>query len=154
MGYQNILLTCFLKNINYQAYSGTGGRLLFQSQEIDLVLLDIMLPGKGGEECLSLYGERSSVPVIMLTALVIAWLSMLLDGANGYIIKPFWSWRSLRVSVQLREHRKGNGATDNIYQVKTSISPDSFEVSCKGKVIRLGKKGLNLRHTPTKSNFY
>ena len=134
-----------------QAYSGTEGELLFQNQEIDLVLLDIMLPGKGGEEVLKFIRQRSSIPVIMLTALGDKHLisQYLLDGANDYIVKPFdLEEVYARVSVQLREHRKGSSATDNIYQVKNiTINPDSFEVSCKGKVIRLGKKEFQIFHT-------
>ena len=42
---QNILFNLFSEEHEIiQAYSGTEGELLFQSQEIDLVLLDIMLP--------------------------------------------------------------------------------------------------------------
>ena len=116
-----------------------------------MVLLDIMLPGKGGEEVLKFIRQRSSVPVIMLTALGDKHLisQYLLDGANDYIVKPFdLEEVYARVSVQLREHRKGSSATDNIYQVKNiTINPDSFEVSCKGKVIRLGKKEFQIFHT-------
>ena len=124
---------------------------MFQNQEIDLVLLDIMLPGKGGEEVLKFIRQRSSIPVIMLTALGDKHLisQYLLDGANDYIVKPFdLEEVYARVSVQLREHSKGSSATDNIYQVKNiTINPDSFEVSCKGKVIRLGKKEFQIFHT-------
>ena len=67
---QRILFNLFSEEHDIiQAYSGTEGELLFQSQQIDLVLLDIMLPGKGGEEVLKFIRQRSSVPVIMLTAL-------------------------------------------------------------------------------------
>ena len=116
-----------------------------------MVLLDIMLPGKGGEEVLKFIRQRSSVPVIMLTALGDKHLisQYLLDGANDYIVKPFdLEEVYARVSVQLREHRKGSSATDNIYQVKNiTINPDSFEVSCQGKAIRLGKKEFQIFHT-------
>ena len=124
---------------------------MFQSQEIDLVLLDIMLPGKGGEEVLKFIRQRSSVPVIMLTALGDKHLisQYLLDGANDYIVKPFdLEEVYARVSVQLREHSKGRSKPDNIYQVKNiTINPDSFEVSCQGKVIRLGKKEFQILYT-------
>ena len=134
-----------------KAYSGTEGELLFQSQEIDLVLLDIMLPGKGGEEVLKFIRQRSSVPVIMLTALGDKHLisQYLLDGANDYIVKPFdLEEVYARVSVQLREHIKGSSTTENIYQVKNiKINPDSFEVSCNGKTIRLGKKEFQILYT-------
>lgn len=149
---QNILFNLFSEEHEIiQAYSGTEGEFLFQSQEIDLVLLDIMLPGKGGEEVLKFIRQRSSVPVIMLTALGDKHLisQYLLDGANDYIVKPFdLEEVYARVSVQLREHSKGSGRTDNIYQVKNiTINPDSFEVSCKGKVTRLGKKEFQILHT-------
>ena len=149
---QNILSTLFSDEHEIiQAYSGTEGELLFQNQEIDLVLLDIMLPGKGGEEVLKFIRQRSTVPVIMLTALGDKHLisQYLLDGANDYIVKPFdLEEVYARVSVQLREHNHGSSATDNIYQVKNiTINPDSFEVSCQGKVNRLGKKEFQIFHT-------
>lgn len=149
---QNILFNLFSEEHDIiQAYSGTEGELLFQSQEIDLVLLDIMLPGKGGEEVLKFIRQRSAVPVIMLTALGDKHLisQYLLDGANDYIVKPFdLEEVYARVSVQLREHNHPSSTTDNIYQVKNiTINPDSFEVSCEGKVIRLGKKEFQIFHT-------
>ena len=149
---QNILFNLFSEEHDIiQAYSGTEGELLFQSQQIDLVLLDIMLPGKGGEEVLKFIRQRSSVPVIMLTALGDKHLisQYLLDGANDYIVKPFdLEEVYARVSVQLRERIKGSSTTDNIYQVKNiKINPDSFEVSGNGKTIRLGKKEFQIFHT-------
>ena len=149
---QNILFNLFSEEHEIiQAYSGTEGELLFQTQEIDLVLLDIMLPGKGGEEVLKFIRQRSAVPVIMLTALGDKHLisQYLLDGANDYIVKPFdLEEVYARVSVQLREHNHGSSVTENIYQVKNiTINPDSFEVSCQGKVIRLGKKEFQIFHT-------
>ena len=149
---QNILFNLFSEEHDIiQAYSGTEGELVFQSQEIDLVLLDIMLPGKGGEEVLKFIRQRSSVPVIMLTALGDKHLisQYLLDGANDYIVKPFdLEEVYARVSVQLREHIKGSSTTENIYQVKNiKINPDSFEVSCNGKTIRLGKKEFQILYT-------
>ena len=149
---QNILFNLFSEEHDIiQAYSGTEGELLFQSQEIDLVLLDIMLPGKGGKEVLKFIRQRSSVPVIMLTALGDKHLisQYLLDGANDYIVKPFdLEEVYARVSVQLREHIKGSSTTENIYQVKNiKINPDSFEVSCNGKTIRLGKKEFQILYT-------
>ena len=149
---QRILFNLFSEEHDIiQAYSGTEGELLFQSQQIDLVLLDIMLPGKGGEEALKFIRQRSSVPVIMLTALGDKHLisQYLLDGANDYIVKPFdLEEVYARVSVQLREHIKGSSTTENIYQVKNiKINPDSFEVSCNGKTIRLGKKEFQILYT-------
>ena len=149
---QRILFNLFSEEHDIiQAYSGTEGELLFQSQQIDLVLLDIMLPGKGGEEVLKFIRQRSSVPVIMLTALGDKHLisQYLLDGANEYIVKPFdLEEVYARVSVQLREHIKGSSTTENIYQVKNiKINPDSFEVSCNGKTIRLGKKEFQILYT-------
>ena len=149
---QSILFNLFSEEHDIiQAYSGTEGELLFQNQEIDLVLLDIMLPGKGGEEVLKFIRQRSSVPVIMLTALGDKHLisQYLLDGANDYIVKPFdLEEVYARVSVQLREHIKGSSTTENIYQVKNiKINPDSFEVSCNGKTIRLGKKEFQILYT-------
>ena len=52
-----------------QAFSGTEGILQFDKGGINLVLLDIMLPGKNGEQVLQAIRQTSQTPVIMLTAL-------------------------------------------------------------------------------------
>lgn len=52
-----------------QAFSGTEGIMQFDKGGIDLVLLDIMLPGKNGDQVLQAIRQTSQTPVIMLTAL-------------------------------------------------------------------------------------
>ena len=73
-----------------QAFSGTEGIMQFDKGGIDLVLLDIMLPGKNGDQVLQAIRQTSQTPVIMLTALGDKKLisQYLLDGANDYVVKP------------------------------------------------------------------
>ena len=52
-----------------QAFSGTEGMIRFEQGDIDLILLDIMLPGKNGDQVLKAIRHERSVPVIMLPAL-------------------------------------------------------------------------------------
>lgn len=91
-----------------QAFSGTEAVLLFQSgqaDKIDLILLDLMLPGKSGEEVLSMIREKESTPVIVLTAKgeLEDKVDILGMGADDYITKPFEIKEVVaRVQVQLR----------------------------------------------------
>ena len=132
-----------------QAFSGTEGIMLFDQGGIDLVLLDIMLPGKNGDQVLKAIREQSQTPVIMLTALSDKKLisQYLLDGANDYIVKPFdLDEVFARVTVQLRqsgEHQSGDRREiDNLVQNFKNIQfdADSFEISNATETIRLAKK--------------
>ena len=75
----------------YKAFTGREALKIFEKQEIDLILLDLMLPDITGEEvCLNIR-KNSGVPIIMLTAKsgdenIIKGLDM---GADDYMIKPF-----------------------------------------------------------------
>lgn len=110
----NNLLKSFLQE-EYevtQAYSGTEALSLFKNQVFDIVLLDIMLPGKGGDEVLAEIRQVSEVPVIMLTAIghkkTVA--EYLLNGANDYITKPFDEDElKARLQVHLRHNANGQG---------------------------------------------
>jgi len=64
---------------------------VFEETSPDLVLLDLMLPGKGGLDVCKAIRSKSRVPVIMVTALVeeIDRLLGLELGADDYICKPF-----------------------------------------------------------------
>ena len=71
-----------------RAYSGTEALLVLSVKKPDLVLLDLMLPGLGGEEVLP---ELAGIPVIVVSAKagVEEKVSLLLGGAADYVTKPF-----------------------------------------------------------------
>ena len=132
-----------------QAFSGTEGMIRFEQGDIDLILLDIMLPGKNGDQVLKLIRQDSSVPVIMLTALSDKKLisQYLLDGANDYIVKPFdLDEVFARVTVQLRQNSDKQVAEiehpDKLIQQLKNIQfdADSFEIKNSQETIRLAKK--------------
>ncbi|WP_066194420.1 MULTISPECIES: response regulator transcription factor [Gracilibacillus] len=145
----NQMLRELLSN-HYQvvgAYSGTEGLLLLQKEAPDLVLLDIMLPGKDGAQVLQEIRKVSQVPIIMITALGEKRLvtEYLLNGANDYITKPFDDDELLaRVLVQLR-HMEVESAVSDVQAIKNIwIDRRNFEISRKGERLRLGKKEFEI----------
>lgn len=132
-----------------QAFSGTEGMIRFEQGDIDLIMLDIMLPGKNGDQVLKAIRQDSSVPVIMLTALSDKKLisQYLLDGANDYIVKPFdLDEVFARVMVQLRQNSDKQPAEiehpDKLFHQLKNIQfdVDSFEIKNSQETIRLAKK--------------
>lgn len=84
------------------AYSGTEALIILEKEKIDLILLDLMLPGINGEEIIK---KIKSIPIIVISAKVSKEdkINSLLIGANDYITKPFDMDELLaRVKVQLR----------------------------------------------------
>ncbi len=75
----------------YKAFNGRDALELFNSQTIDLVLLDLMLPDISGEQICKELRKTSKVPIIMLTAKAQeeSILNGLDIGADDYITKPF-----------------------------------------------------------------
>lgn len=72
--------------------NGVDGAVAAMDEAVGLVLLDILLPGLGGQEVLRIIrSARAALPVLMLTARDdAANKARALDGgANGYLIKPF-----------------------------------------------------------------
>ncbi len=88
-----------------QAFSGTEGRLLWQAGGVDLLLVDLMLPGLSGGELIGEIRRASQVPVIVLSAKneLSDKVELLGLGADDYLTKPYqleelWA----RILVQLR----------------------------------------------------
>jgi DNA-binding response OmpR family regulator len=74
------------------AETGEDGLLFLDAEPIDLVLLDILLPGRDGQQTLAeIRRTRSDLPVIMLTARddLPSKVSALDGGADDYVTKPF-----------------------------------------------------------------
>ncbi len=103
------LIKSILKKENYEvisAYSGTEALLLIEHNNIDLILLDLMLPGINGEEIVE---KVKNIPIIVISAKMSSEdkVNLLIGGANDYITKPFDTNELLaRIKVQLRMNTK------------------------------------------------
>ena len=91
----------------FSAYSGTEGILLHNSH-IDLILLDLMLPGKNGEEIISELQHKKKVPIIVISAIYDTdkKINLLKLGADDYMIKPFDSKSGIK-AFGYRKPREG-----------------------------------------------
>lgn len=90
----------------FNAYSGTEALLVLEKENVDLILLDLMLPGKNGEEIIK---RVKGTPIIVISAKIALEekVGALLDGANDYITKPFNKEELIaRIKVQLRISNK------------------------------------------------
>lgn len=110
------LVTAYLKPEGYEVYTaadGNAGLKAARTYKPDLIVLDLMLPGKDGFEVLSQLRRESNVYVILLTAKTeetdkIVGLSV---GADDYMTKPF-SPRELvaRIKAAFRRLQPGTGS--------------------------------------------
>jgi two-component system, OmpR family, response regulator len=94
------------------ATDGLEGERLGLQPDVELVILDLMLPQRSGMEVLaSLRRERPGVPVILLTARgeVEDRVAGLDGGASDYLVKPFaFAELAARVRAHLRQAGRGN----------------------------------------------
>lgn len=142
-----------LKQEGYEvitAGNGETGLKLAKTERIDLILLDLMLPGFNGLEICRELRQFSNVPIIMLTAREgeIDRVLGLELGADDYVTKPF-SMRELmaRIRTVLKRIGSGGGIPEqpkvmNIDQIK--IDWPGHEVTVKGTPVNLSSKEFEL----------
>lgn len=111
------LIEVYLKNDGYTVYkfyNGTDALKCVESSEIDLAILDVMLPDIDGFRICQKIREKFFYPIIMLTAKVEDYdkIMGLTIGADDYITKPFNPLEVVaRVKTQLRRYVRYNNAT-------------------------------------------
>ncbi|SET60596.1 DNA-binding response regulator, OmpR family, contains REC and winged-helix (wHTH) domain [Salinibacillus kushneri] len=123
------------------AYSGTEGKLLFAQTQVDLVLLDLMLPGMNGEEFLQELRHNSTIPVIVISAKddQRSKLELLTSGADDYMIKPFDVKELLaRIDIQLR-HATNSSISNmkKIHYKNIILNLDTREVKINDQTLHL-----------------
>jgi DNA-binding response OmpR family regulator len=120
-----------------EAATGSDAIDVFARHPVDLVLLDLRLPGMNGFDVCRELRRTSDVPIIMVTAQqdshdVVAGLEV---GADDYVTKPF-NDRELLARVRARLRRRAGGTTGS---VPTSIFVGSLDVRpIEGRVLRDG----------------
>ncbi|MDR7870355.1 MAG: VanR-ABDEGLN family response regulator transcription factor [Tissierellaceae bacterium] len=125
------LIELYLKNeghVVYKFYNGTDALKCINTVELDMAILDIMLPDINGFNLCKEIRKTFFFPIIMLTAKVedmdkIIGLTM---GADDYITKPFNPLELVaRVKTQLRRYKRYNSGSKDISK---DISKDEHEI--------------------------
>ncbi|WP_339229326.1 response regulator transcription factor [Oceanobacillus sp. FSL K6-2867] len=122
------------------AYSGTEGLLQLQNNKFDLILLDLMLPGKSGEDLIKAIREENSIPIIVISAKVDIEnkVHVLKMGADDYITKPFNQEEVLaRIEVQFRKSSVHPSRTaENVWR-GLKIKPEKLSASLENNELQL-----------------
>ena len=127
--------------------NGEDGEYEALSGIYDLVILDVMLPGKNGFEILkSMRDEKIKTPVIMLTAKseVSDKLNGLENGADDYVTKPFHA-RELLARVKAVLKRSNNIEELNILEFENlKLNLDTCQLEYNDKSVEISGKELEL----------
>jgi len=126
---------------------------LAEESRPNLVLLDLMLPGKDGNEVCREIRKTQTMPIIMLTAKdsEIDKVLGLELGADDYVTKPF-SNRELiaRVKANLRRHQQepedDSQESNDIEIGSLTVHPDAYSVSRNGNHVDLTHREFELLH--------
>lgn len=139
-----------------QAYSGTEGLLCLKSAkegEYALILLDLMLPGKSGEEVLRDLRSFTKIPVIVVSAknALDNKVDLLMAGADDYLTKPFEIKELLaRVQVQLRrwaentELSGGEKLSGTLRHKSMTLDRSNHSVSVAGTPLSLTRQEFQI----------
>ena len=122
-----------------RAYSGTEALFLLEKNNVDLILLDLMLPGLIGEEVMK---HIKNIPVIVLStkADTSDKVNLLLSGASDYLTKPFDPKELLaRITVQLR---KSENKSDDL-----SISEGEIRIDGLSSEVTVNEVPVKLTRT-------
>lgn len=131
-----------LESENYQvtvAATGEDGYFLATTQAFDLILLDLMLPGRSGLEILTaLRKQKCQTPVLILTArdAVGDRVEGLDTGADDYVVKPF-AFPELLARIRALTRR---GRPEQALRLRLA----DLELDCVTKKVTRGKQKIDL----------
>lgn len=146
------LLEVYLRNENYivyKYYCAKDAMQCIEGGDIDLAILDVMLPDMNGFSLCQLIREKYTYPIIMLTAKIeetdkITGLTL---GADDYVTKPFRPLEVVaRVKAQLRRYKKYSPAT-NAGKIQPELSYSKLRLNTQAHECLLDGEAISL--TPT-----
>ncbi|GFP74362.1 response regulator transcription factor [Clostridium fungisolvens] len=143
------LVEIYLKNDGYNTIKASDGQEaleVLEKNDVDLIILDVMMPKLDGiEACMKIREERNT-PIIMLSAKSedMDKIFGLTTGADDYLTKPFNPLELLaRVKSQLRRYIKLNNNViqkkkDNVIEIEDlTINIETHQIDINGKEIKL-----------------
>lgn len=141
------LIEIYLKNEGfnvYKYYSGDEIMDVLKNVNIDLAILDVMMPGVDGFLLCTKIRKKYNFPIIFVTAKIedIDKINGLTIGADDYVTKPFKPLELLaRVKAQLRRYKKyDKNESDDVIDYKgISINKSTYQCFLDGEEIKLTK---------------
>lgn len=141
------LMEIYFKNENYamlKAGNGIEALELLEKHQVDLIVLDVMMPAMDGIEACMKIREKNHIPIIMLSAKSqdIDKISGLSVGADDYVTKPFSPLELIaRIKAQLRRvnqfHANKKANVDEIRIDDLVINSASHVVTIEDKQLKL-----------------
>jgi len=128
------------------AYDGLDGEEMGLMDVYDIIILDIMLPGKNGiEVCKALRNKRMRTPILMLTArdALEDRVQGLDSGADDYLVKPF-EVDELRARIRALLRRESTAKTGVLQIGDLILDPAAHTVKRSGQLIELTAKEFSL----------
>jgi DNA-binding response OmpR family regulator len=128
------------------AYDGIDGEEMGLISGYDVIILDIMLPGKDGlEVCRELRNRRISTPILMLTArdALEDRVVGLDSGADDYLVKPF-EVDELRARIRALLRRESPGKSGTLQVADLELDPATHTVRRGGQPLELTAKEFSL----------
>ncbi|MDC7770389.1 response regulator transcription factor [Priestia megaterium] len=146
------LIAIYLENEGFEALkvsNAVSGLALLEEQEVDLIILDIMMPQMNGIDAAFKIREEKNMPIIMLSAKSedMDKISGLTAGADDYLTKPFNPLEFIaRVKSQIRRYKKYNERAErDIIQIgDLEINRSTRLVFVRGQEIRLTPKEFDI----------
>lgn len=131
----------------FEARTGKEALVVFEEEEVDLVILDIMLPELDGWSVCRRIRKTSEVPIIMLTARVDEDDTLLGFelGADDYVTKPYSPPILLARAKRLLESRK---VTKQLLENEDdTLSIHGIHVHFPSRTVTVDRTDINLTHT-------
>jgi len=128
------------------AFDGEEGQYLAQSEEYDLIILDITLPKVDGITiCKELRKKNIKIPILMLTAMATLEEKIIgLDsGADDYITKPF-AYLELRSRIHALIRRSKQESSPILKIADLELDPIKHNLTRGGKAITLTPKEFSV----------
>jgi len=128
------------------AFDGLDGEEMGLTPVYDVIILDIMLPGKDGVEvCRSLRNQRITTPILMLTArdALDDRVQGLDSGADDYLVKPF-EVDELRTRIRALLRRESSVKSGTLRIADLELDPATHAVRRAGELIELTAKEFAL----------
>ena len=145
------VLKAYAERSGYTVDTTTDGdEALYMAQLVayDVLLLDVMMPGKDGFEICREVWKTSTVPILMITARGEDYDKIMgLDiGADDYIVKPFSPGKVMaRIRAVLRRTENTFEGKPQILTISSlSINKETCVVTISGKTVALTKKEIDL----------